>query len=388
MYRTKENYMVDIFLLPAYEGDCILIRYGEVNGVKHNILVDGGVYVNNKDVAAIIEYAYSNNEKIDILITHIDGDHIQGFISGLSMVESAKLKACISTIYFNNHRDIVKNLKLSEVSDKGAGDIIRVPVYDDGGYSISEAKTLLEILKDKGIENKIDGFVTMGRNIEIAGAILNIISPSEKELKKLAIEWEKELELEDRIVTGYAAENPNQIDIDELMNIRFPTADSSIFNRASIGFLFNYKDVRIAFLGDASAPVLCKGLKSCGINDLIKVDAIKLSHHGSGRNISKKLLSLLETNIYMLSTNGDALKKKQSLPWKITISKILQNRIKERVYLLNNYSWWETCYYNRFFTERDKENYINTGKLCLCNVYEQKYTVKKGLRIYGNWYNR
>ena len=68
--------MVDIFLLPAYEGDCILIRYGEVNGVKLNILVDGGVYVNNKDVAAIIEYAYSNNEKIDILITHIDGDHI------------------------------------------------------------------------------------------------------------------------------------------------------------------------------------------------------------------------------------------------------------------------------------------------------------------------
>lgn len=47
--------MVDIFLLPAYEGDCILMRYGEENGVKHNILVDGGVYVNNKDVAAIID---------------------------------------------------------------------------------------------------------------------------------------------------------------------------------------------------------------------------------------------------------------------------------------------------------------------------------------------
>ena len=209
--------MVDIFMFPAYEGDCILIRYGEPNGIKHNILVDGGVDVNARDIAEIIEFVYSNEERIDIVITHIDGDHIQGLISGLNMVSSEKLQACLSTIYFNNHRDIVKSLKLSGMSDKGAEDSIKTVVYSSNGYSVSEAKSLLEILRDKGVGDKIDGFVTMGRNIEIAGAILNIISPSEKELKKLAIEWESELKKEDKIITGYATENPEQIDIDELM---------------------------------------------------------------------------------------------------------------------------------------------------------------------------
>lgn len=380
--------MVDIFMFPAYEGDCILIRYGEPNGIKHNILVDGGVDVNARDIAEIIEFVYSNEERIDIVITHIDGDHIQGLISGLNMVSSEKLQACLSTIYFNNHRDIVKSLKLSGMSDKGAEDSVKTVVYSSNGYSVSEAKSLLEILRDKGVGDKIDGFVTMGRNIEIAGAILNIISPSEKELKKLAIEWESELKKEDKIITGYATENPEQIDIDELMNVRFPRADSSIFNRASIGFLFKYDDTQIAFLGDASAPVLCRGLKRCGINNPIEVDAVKLSHHGSGRNISKNLLSLLKTNVYMLSTNGNALKKKKSLPWKITISKILKDKIEEKVHLLNNYSWWDICYNGKFFTKEDKNNYINTGKLCLYNVYENGYIVKEGLKIYGDWHNR
>ena len=76
--------MVDIFMFPAYEGDCILIRYGEPNGIKYNILVDGGVDVNARDIAEIIEFVYSNEERIDIVITHIDGDHIQGLISGLN----------------------------------------------------------------------------------------------------------------------------------------------------------------------------------------------------------------------------------------------------------------------------------------------------------------
>ena len=72
----------------------------------------------------------------------------------------------------------------------------------------------------------------------------------------------------------------------------------------------------------------------------------------------------------MLSTNGNALKKKKSLPWKITISKILKDKIEEKVHLLNNYNWWDICYNGKFFTKEDKHNYINTGKLCLYNVYE------------------
>lgn len=81
--KERHIIMVDVYLLPANEGDCLWVRYGKKEGTRHNIIIDGGVESNGGDIASIIENIAERNEKVDIFVTHIDGDHIRGLIKGI-----------------------------------------------------------------------------------------------------------------------------------------------------------------------------------------------------------------------------------------------------------------------------------------------------------------
>jgi len=169
------------------------------------------------------------------------------------------------------------------------------------------------------------------------------------------------------------------------MNEKFPPADSSITNRVSIGFIFEYDDAKIAFWGDAVAPVICRGLKRFGINSEFEVDAVKTSHHGSSRNISNQLLNLIKTDTYLISSNGRTLKGQLTVPGKLGIAKMLKKGGVTGIQLLCNYKWWEYCYHNKYFTANDKCNYIENDKLRLCYLSDKAYSIKEGLNIYGEW---
>ena len=41
--KERHIIMVDVYLLPANEGDCLWVRYGKKEGTRHNIIIDGGV---------------------------------------------------------------------------------------------------------------------------------------------------------------------------------------------------------------------------------------------------------------------------------------------------------------------------------------------------------
>ncbi|NLF41819.1 MAG: hypothetical protein GX587_03920, partial [Bacteroidales bacterium] len=58
--------------------------------------------------------------------------------------------------------------------------------------------------------------------------------------------------------------------------------------------------------GDAHAPVIVKSLKKLlpKGQKRIKVDAVKVSHHGSKSNISKSLMNLIDARHFLISTNG------------------------------------------------------------------------------------
>jgi hypothetical protein len=59
------------------------------------------------------------------------------------------------------------------------------------------------------------------------------------------------------------------------------------------------------FLGDSWAQDIEEAIERRGQTGFpIVFDAIKISHHGSMRNTSCKLLSLIDSPIYLISTNG------------------------------------------------------------------------------------
>lgn len=109
-----------IKFLQAFNGDSIWISTTN-NDIPYNILIDGGTsttysYKDKKDgktkdgdLKKLINTLNSKNEKLDLVIlTHIDDDHIDGFLKWFSKDETAIHN--MKEIWFNSGRIIKKFL--------------------------------------------------------------------------------------------------------------------------------------------------------------------------------------------------------------------------------------------------------------------------------------
>ena len=128
--------------------------------------------------------------------------------------------------------------------------------------------------------------------------------------------------------------------LDELMDKPFKVTDSSIANRASIVFTFEYNSQNLLFCGDALPECIPKG----------EFELVKLPHHGSIKNISEEMLSGIQTHEFLICADGSAHPDKQ------TVAKLLQRYGK--ITVMSNYPWWN---YN--FLVKEDSKYIQSGKL-------------------------
>lgn len=70
---------IEITMLPAGEGDCIVVYFEDQN---YRILIDGGVSSTyEENLRPYLQKLSSLEQKIDlIVVTHIDHDHLGGII--------------------------------------------------------------------------------------------------------------------------------------------------------------------------------------------------------------------------------------------------------------------------------------------------------------------
>jgi beta-lactamase superfamily II metal-dependent hydrolase len=83
--------------------------------------------------------------------------------------------------------------------------------------------------------------------------------------------------------------------------------DDSDANGSSIAFLAEFEGKSCLFLADAHMDLICDSLRRLGhtAENPLKVDAVKLSHHGSSKNLTQEFLALVDAEHYLVSTNGD-----------------------------------------------------------------------------------
>lgn len=335
--------MVNIHMMKAFEGDFLWISYGDMENIYH-VLVDGGVKACGEKYAKILNEIADANQLVEaIILTHIDCDHIAGVCEGIAKVTPEVLQKVVKRIIFNASEEIHKEIKVTN---------------SFGGYGVKEGIQFLEILEMKGIKKRLINNVISGQIITLEDdAVLKIISPGEKQLIELFDKWERYQEKHDAI--GYACNTDNlKRNLVDLKSALTGT-DNSINNASSIAFLFEYQDVKGAFLADAKPLVCLEGLKKFDIEERYQVDFIKISHHGSIANTNLKLLKVLCAENYLLSTDGHGKKT----PSKVMIAKLIRNceeKNKTKVSIYCNYNWWETIYHNKYFTEVDKKMYIDT----------------------------
>ena len=293
-----------IEFLPAFNGDSIYISYKHTGSPVH-ILIDGGTaltYESKGKKNEIVDGALKTlllrlkaaNQTISLLIlTHIDDDHIGGILKWMG--KDAEAIGMIENIWFNSGRSIANLFGETVVK------IPEVPLLSEQTTEtgVNQGVTLEKNIRDKGIWD--EQVIHQQQCLNFRGVDFKVLSPSMTNLKELHDKWEKE---RPDTFTAVATDYAQSLEY-YLANI-ISDPDTGIHNGSSIAFILVYQNKNLLFLGDAHIKTIVDGLIFFGYSKEKPLDAefVKLSHHGSNRNVSIELLEMVDSKTFIISTDG------------------------------------------------------------------------------------
>jgi hypothetical protein len=296
-----------IEMLPADNGDCLWIEYGDPSRPRR-ILIDCGAVSAARTVASRIESIGAPSERVFELfvLTHIDADHINGV---LPLFGNPSLNAHFEDIWFNGWHQVSQFLGVKQGEDFSK-------LLEDPARSLPWNKAVTS----KGEKYPAPMVLPSDEpppTFELPGGLrLTLLSPGADQLKRLGREWRQVLlELEPgKALLGRRRPPPPVTDFDkfdlEALARKPVTKDTSVANGSSIALLAEFDEHAILLTGDAHAEVLARSITALQRarrreNEKLKLDALKLSHHGSANATTVELLALLDCPRYLVSSNGN-----------------------------------------------------------------------------------
>src|SRR5215210_2598136 len=158
-----------------------------------------------------------------------------------------------------------------------------------------ELRKLLGTLQLAG-NPPFDGLVRAGHEpITLGNLKLTVVAPLEENLHELQEEWDKEVKAilkkeKDKEALAKAA----------------AYVDESVANLSSIVVLVEADGKRILLTGDGRGDHTLQGLEKAGLlkDGKIKVDILKMPHHGSIRNIDTSYFETIQADHYVMSADG------------------------------------------------------------------------------------
>jgi len=305
-------------ILKANHGDCILVSHEGPSSV-FNILIDGGPSTTFRNgprqrysgaLCNVLDDLKEKGQHIDLaILTHIDDDHIHGLIKAFE--KQGYLGQLVKSIWFNSSRLITQHFNAPEISENN------ILLKDDSPKTTVQQGKDLEILLDE-IGCKRAPLIMAGQVYEIGPFTLNVLSPDRKQLEQLLHKWPTEVESAETS----SHDNDYHLTLSQIWADDEFEPDTSIYNGSSIAFILENDGKKMLFLGDAHDQVVVDNLRALGYSDTnkLKLDLVKISHHGSQYNTSNEFLSLLDSPRYVISTNG----RKHGHPNKRTIARIIK----------------------------------------------------------------
>ncbi len=299
-------------ILKAHSGDSFLITYIGTDTKKHYILIDGGI---KSSYDYSIKQAISNIDKIDYtFITHIDRDHIGGILKLLNTENHHKLK----NLFFNSGH-IIKISGTNLISENDGIELIT---------KINELKTININKKE----------ITTDTIIESFGLKISFLSPTLNEINNFNKTYTLPKIDEDLLISNSCMVK-SITNLKELSEKKFSEKNIELdpANAVSLAMLLEYNEKKILLLGDAKDNVIIPQLKKTyNSENKLKLDFIKLSHHGSKFHTSNEFLSLIECSNFIISTNGKYNHPTIEVLARILCHKNRQEKQKIKFYL--NYS--------------------------------------------------
>ena len=250
-----------------------------------------------REQLATIPKGVDGKRHIDLaVISHIDHDHIGG---AALLFGDRTLGLTFGDVWFNAPprpatRGVAEGQSLAELLGASGADLPWNRAFG-GQAAMTPDAGFLEVSGREG-EPKI-----------------SLLSPGPKQLANLFKVWDKELERlrrkeHDKAVDAEGATR-GQVALDpKVLAAKVTSLDRAPANGSSIAFLLEHGDASVLLAADAFATVLVPAigalLRARRQPLGLKVDALKLSHHGSRANVTVDLLKAVQADHYIVSTNG------------------------------------------------------------------------------------
>lgn len=335
-------------ILQVKHGDAFVLecRQGDKKGV---IVVDGGLQSTNK----IFKDALAKYECIDLMVlTHYDLDHIGGILS-----------------YFRSCRSGNKPLKVKEIWANCAS---CVKFDENTDLSVKQAVKFSAILQEYVDAGTLVWLANIceGYTVDLGFAKIEVVSPTQQILKKTAEvllkeeqkQKESQKQNDDLNLSAHERQQADlKVSLNELAQNKktLPNLEdpNQLANASSIAFIIECDSQRALMLGDACPQNIVDYLSSDASDRTlpIKLDFIKVSHHGSRNNTSNELLDLFDCQNYLISTNGGT--GNTCHPDREAIANILCHTNRDSNKKVNLY-----FNYSKAIIERNGAQFINDGE--------------------------
>ncbi|MEU4154208.1 MBL fold metallo-hydrolase [Streptomyces sp. NPDC026659] len=293
--------MITVEALPARAGDCLWVEWDD-GARRRRMLIDGGTVRAGSALAERFARQPVGARDFELVVcTHLDDDHIGGL---LSLLTSPPEGFGTRDVWFNGHHHLLPP------------DLLGMP----------KAERLTALLARTGTPwNAAVGgrAVTVPADeaaplpvVELPGLTLTLLSPTWERLAALREDWdvwraEQRQKAADTPVAPPDLLGPPS-SAEEIPWHRLALdyrPDPAPGNGSSIAFCAEHTGdgSRVLFTGDAHAEVLAGSLRRLAPDGRYRVDLCKVSHHGSAHNTSPGLLSVLDCDQWLISTDGGSL---------------------------------------------------------------------------------
>ena len=327
--------MLRLKMYPAKNGDAFLVDAGGTY-----ILIDAGFALTYQAfIATDLAKLVLDGGRLDLVVcTHIDADHIGGLLEFFSLNGTPDRRGIeVSAIWHNSLQSLPASAAAPDgVVDQMVLESIRrlgfpgVAASSSNPISARQGSSLAKLLRQFGYTwNSGDGTTCISAGdapVSLSSSVsVHVIGPTTARLEELRELWLREVQK-----LGYrGSSNPSDL-IDDayemwcaraqapsvpratpiaargglrLADVYMP--DTSVSNGSSIALIVCTGNTRLLFLGDALAEDMVTILKAQQLTaGPVIFDAIKVSHHGSLHNTSVKLLSIVDSPCFLISSDG------------------------------------------------------------------------------------
>jgi beta-lactamase superfamily II metal-dependent hydrolase len=324
--------MLKVHVIQAEYGDCLILEHGTSSKSRY-ILIDGGpATIYQMHLRRKLQEIRSAGGRLDLaVLSHVDDDHIAGLLDLMADLQQQRHDGVAETIDIAAlwHNSFSQTLgqdvetRFRQLMQKAAAPRELRPFSSIKERSIGQGDALTQCANALHLplnsEFSPQGLVCVDEApdaITFGSLRLRVVGPTQKNLEMLKKKWLTWLKKQEKTSL---TRGPVRATEDVLKS------DESVPNLSSIMLLAEADDKTILLTGDGRWNDLLRGLAQANLLDIdgkLHVDVLKLPHHGSQRNVSRKFFATVTADRYVICANGrDDNPDLNTLKWIVEIAR-------------------------------------------------------------------